>query len=97
MPSNYTHISVLDFVHALCSFVPFMHFIVNETACSPAKYFPENYLVFTYLELLRERIGHLCKSYNVLFHFTKYICVCVCVCVCGSDGKESACNAGDWV
>ena len=79
MPSNYTHISVLDFVHALCSFVPFMCFIVNETACSPAKYFPENYLVFTYLELLRERIGHLCKSYNVLFHFTKYICVCVCV------------------
>ena len=77
MPSNYTHISVLDFVHAVCSFVPFMHFIVNETACSPAKYFPENYLVFTYLELLRERIGHLCKSYNVLFHFTKYICVCV--------------------
>ena len=26
------------------------------------------------------------------------VCVCVCVCVgfpCGSDGKESACNAGD--
>ena len=25
------------------------------------------------------------------------MCVCVCVCVCGSDGKESACNVGDWV
>ena len=31
-----------------------------------------------------------------------YMCVCVCVCVCviqgfpgGSNGKESACNAGD--
>ena len=31
-----------------------------------------------------------------------YVCVCICVCVCvcmyipgGSDGKESACNAGD--
>ena len=48
MPSNYAHISIVDFVHALGSFVPFMRFIVNETACSPAKYFPENYLVFTY-------------------------------------------------
>ena len=37
----------------------------------------------------------------VAFH-CMYPCVCVCVCVCvckdflvGSDGKESACNAGD--
>ena len=41
----------------------------------------------------------------IYIHTYIYVCVCVCVCVCvpelskgfpgGSDGKESACNAGD--
>ena len=51
----------------------------------------------------RPGAGHNKPFLSVSRYWKGFLCVCVCVCVCfffnsfpgGSDGKESACNAGD--